>query len=202
MISIPIAAEMFQKHPLYDCITHLLPLIDGHVFSLIGEIATVFNTHRLYSAIAVKDVTAYVFKREFFMHFLSLYPDLKKVLETCSVRHYKEAMESRKTGNQEFDVLLTYQNEIDANPKPLLTINEESPNNDDVQGSGEINEILENLQTVNQDQIDTTRNVLHEDVFKTAEDFSKGSVDKWWSVFVTFGRRARDEMGLVHIYQE
>ncbi|ODN04676.1 Cyclic nucleotide-gated channel rod photoreceptor subunit alpha, partial [Orchesella cincta] len=167
--------------------------------SLIGEIAAVFNTHRLYSAIAVKDVTAYVFRRDFFMHFLSLYPDLKKVLELCSVKHYKEAMGSKKTGNQDFDVLLTYQNEIDVHQKQPKA--SQDSQNDDDQSKRETMGSLALGQVLGQDK-DITRNVLQEDLFKTAEDFSKGSVDKWWSVFVTFGRRARDEMGLVHIYQE
>ncbi|CAL8096398.1 unnamed protein product [Orchesella dallaii] len=164
--------------------------------SLIGEIATVFNTHRLYSAIAVKDVTAYVLKRDFFMHFLGLYPALKKVLESCSIKHYREAMASKKTVNQDFDVLLTYQNEIDSQPK-VPSISVDPPNEND-QSKGET---LSKVQA-GFEQTDITRNILEEDVFKTTEDFSKGNVDKWWSVFVTFGRRARDEMGLVHIYQE
>lgn len=62
--------------------------------SIIGEISCLFEVQRQYSTVAATDIEVYMFRKEDFLDFLSLYPNLKATLETACIRHYKETMEA------------------------------------------------------------------------------------------------------------
>lgn len=63
-------------------------------YSLVGEMSALFDVQRLHTAVAATDVEMFVFKKEDFLDFLSLYPDLKETLEQACVLHYKETIEA------------------------------------------------------------------------------------------------------------
>lgn len=62
--------------------------------SLIGEISCLFEVQRQYTAVAATDCEIYMFRKEDFLDFLSLYPNLKTTLEEACIRHYKETMDA------------------------------------------------------------------------------------------------------------
>ncbi|XP_035714709.1 uncharacterized protein LOC118438473 [Folsomia candida] len=62
--------------------------------SLIGEISCLFEVQRQYTSVAATDCEVYMFRKEDFLDFLSLYPNLKTTLEESCIRHYKETMEA------------------------------------------------------------------------------------------------------------
>lgn len=136
------------------------------------------------------------------MNFLNLYPQIKTELEMCSVKHYQEAMiDTNKKSGDNYG-MLTFRNDHSR-------VSKQGTGEEDslekyvragisvtLKKSSEIKSGTDNFGP------DLTRNILKDDLMKSPEDFSKITTDKWWSVFVSFGRMARDEMGLVHIYQE
>lgn len=182
--------------------------------SLIGEVGPFFHMQRLYSAIAVRDVTAYVIGREQFINFLSLYPEIKKTVDDCSAMHYKEATAGKNklgSGDLSMDLMLTFYNErasgAEGKSQGEVPRVEISPPSDirvgKVKGEEEKSRTESSQMDLeaNVDPKDLTRKVLKEDIMKHKDDLNSG-VETKWDFFVTFGRKTKDEMGLVHVCQE
>ena len=86
--------------------------------SLLGEISALFETQRLFSAIAATDADIFVFSRVDFLEFLGSYPALRKTLEEACLLHYKETMDSAAQASG-LEVMLPAVEGLDLNPSQV-----------------------------------------------------------------------------------
>lgn len=74
---------------------------------------------RLFTAVAATDVVGFVFSKDSFLDFLSLYPAMKKTLEKISLLHYKEVMENAAEA-MGFELTVPVTQDGDLNPQEIV----------------------------------------------------------------------------------
>jgi len=93
-------SELIRSNPQFSNLNLLC--------SLLGEISPLFDIQRMFTAVSGTDTELYVFHREDFLDFLSLYPAIRKTLEKICLIHYKQVLNTKQEVAFKFCIILIY----------------------------------------------------------------------------------------------
>jgi len=181
-------------------------------FSLVGEMPSLQDIQRMFTLFAGTDVQLYVFKKEDFLEFLNLYPDIRETCEKLSAIHYKETIEA--TIRRTLGHTATEPGENVDSPKSnksekyrrsgIVII---QPNSTDLHSKQ--NQVLMAEAVLDPlrlpafiEEGDNIRNSININRMSRNVQRSPSCCEKFVSFFITFGRKPRDQMGIFHFVPE